>query len=283
MKRAAIVITAAAISGIGIATANAAVGLNSPTTAPSAAVVSSHPNKPAQDANLAADKKIDKLFCGLTNDALTSNDMSKLVSYFDSASQKRISQSSTFSEGYGAKLDAQIQQISRDWKQKYGHDFDVKSHDTFGSSFASIEQGNPKTDARLASSVMKAENETAQSFSGDEAIALADIKGGHSMAALEVPFVCEKSGGWRIAVPNSLTADRLRQNLLDELTAVNQHSAQLPANETDAYRHVGHRVLMAILDNPMAAAQANAFVPQPGVQATPVATSTTHWWQFWRW
>lgn len=281
MKHSTIIMTAAAISSIGIATAGMAASINTPNapaTEPSAALIANH-------AKAAPADKIDKVFRNLTNDAVTSGDMSKLVSLFDQHARQRISQSSTYSQGYGAQADAQIKQLNSVWKQKYGQDFDVKSHDTFGAAFATIQEATPGHDAKLDAQVNKAAqmNASTMTFKGDDAIALAKVAGGNGYSSLAVPLVCQK-GDWKIEVPNTLTAERLRQNLTQALSDINQHSAQLPKNETDAYRQVAHHVLAAVMDNSMPPhAQASAIGAQPTARATPVSTTTSHWWQFWRW
>jgi hypothetical protein len=283
MKRAAIAMAVAAVSGIGIASAHADNGkANTPTTAPSPSqVTANHSHDPMASPEVS----IRDLVGRLTNDAVETGNLGELVAQFDQPAQERITKSSDFSKGYGAKLDAQIDTISKDWKQKYGHDFDAKNFsDIFGSAFATIETGMPAKDAQLSAKFAKVAGQSATS----QEIALAHIQGPKSGVSLEVPFVLQSAGNWRIAVPDSLTLDKLRANLLDQMTALASQTAQLPANENDAYRQVAHHVLTAILDKPAAAQKQAAatptMTPAPAKSVRTISTASTyHWWQFWKW
>ena len=302
MKRAAILLAAAAISGIGVIPANAADQAKPPAAASSV----NAPAKPAQTAKdssaTSAEAGIRTMLGSLTNDALSTKHMSQLVAYFDTAGRERVTKSASYNDGYGAKLDSQIEQLGKNWKQKYSHDFSVKNMaDTFGDSFAMIRQGTPENDAQLASEVIKAagENDSAKPLKDDKQIALAHVKADGALADLQVPLVCEKDGAWKLEAPPSLTADKLRQNMLSQLTDLNQHQSQWPANETDAYRQVSHRVLMAMMDKPGSnsnhasakphasksaqTASASKSTAVAANQAATPAASPHRWWQFWHW
>jgi hypothetical protein len=214
------------------------------------------------------DSSIDHLINRATQYAMTPKDMSKLVGLFAETPRHNITKSSSYFDGYGDKLDNTINSISKTWTQKYGHDFAIyKSHDVLSEKFASIQ-----TKSQMESATI-------------------DISSANDMAKLYVPVVREK-GDWKINVPDTLTAQKLRDNLQTELTAVEKDSAHLPANETDAYRLVSQHVLRALLDQSIPAhAQASAkpVTAQPTAQQAQVkpisATSTTthHWWQVWDW
>ena len=55
---------------------------------------------------------------------------------------------------------------------------------------------------------------------------------------------------WKIDVPDTLTADKLKQNVLDHLTAADEMRDQWPADVNEAYAVVTHHVLMALMDQP---------------------------------
>ena len=55
------------------------------------------------------------------------------------------------------------------------------------------------------------------------------------------------SGVWR---PDTLDADKLKQNVVEHLKAAHGMKEQWPENVLDAYAAVTHHVLMAILDKP---------------------------------
>jgi hypothetical protein len=282
MKRAAIILASAlTVGSINVLPALAAGTAGAPTTAPSAMRDNVTLNSGAS-ASEAADTRIGYVIDKATDEALTPHAMHKLVSLFSGAQQERIAKSNTYSEGYGQKLDSRIESISKTWKEKYGHDFSLaKSHNLMNPAFASI-----RTETPGHPGVMEA--------------AIVSIKNGKGEASLDVPLTLGVKDNWKIDVPASLTAERLRDNLQRELTALDNQSAHWPANEMDAYRIVTRHVLSAVLDQPMpahtqasakTAAPAVAKTGAPAVQTaqqsstqTPVASnasSTHHWWKFW--
>ncbi|HEY1686176.1 MAG TPA: hypothetical protein VGG19_15530 [Tepidisphaeraceae bacterium] len=252
-------------------------------------------NNSSATGNSGTDARIDEQLANVGNEALMAKDMTGVISLFDQSSQQHIRESSTFSENYGRELDAQIQQLSKNWQGKYGHSFVVKSSGTtFGSSFASVDTGSPSRDSRLASAVERDGGLSAQATGNAEAVAVANVHAARNLPAVEVPLVCEKGADWKLAAPGSLSASRLRQNLLAQVTTINDQRATWPASEMDAERMVTHRVLIAIFDRSLAdnhAAAAPAVAvskPLPTQTAKPAAVTTStgnagHWWQFWRW
>jgi len=302
MKSLAIAITAAAVSSVGIAAnASSNADLNAPTTAPSSIhAVSSRNGKFASNLDLA-DSDIRVAFCHVTLDALSAKDMDRLVGTFNASARTRIMKSSDYNGNYGASVDRVIDEISSKWKAKYGNSFDIeRMGEALGASFASIQTAAPGQDSELISRITKATGESAAAHPmlDSRPIALAKVKAAGGLPTLNVALICEKGGNWAILVPDSLTADGLRQNLLHELSAVNDHSAKWPANESAAYRQVAHRVLMAVLDKPMAISNQASAKPMPVAlnnneavtKAQPTATpaplsqtSSYKWWQFWHW
>ncbi len=308
MKRAVIVIAAAAVSGLSIAATNAvaSTGLNSPSTEPSAIhTISSENSKSNYSLTMnMADSNIRTEFGRITAYALNPKDTDKLVSTFAAPARQRIMKAADYDHDYGSKLDAQINKLSNNWKAKYGTTFDIqRAGDVFGKSDVSIQPAAPDDDSMLISQVTRATGQTlsAHPILGSRPIALAKIKSAAGLPGLHVAMICEKSGEWKLLVPDSLTTDRLRGNLLAEFSDVNEHFLKLPSSENAAYEQVGHRVLMAVLNKPMpVSGQASAKpeaaksnIPQvastavqahPTVSATPVSsTSSHHWWQFWNW
>jgi hypothetical protein len=232
---------------------------------------------PAPDAD-----GIRKTIAAATNDALTKGDMNRLIGQFVDADRNRIDKSADKNDpnnkNYGEKLDGRIQQIQKAWKDKYGHDFDIdKQNEVFSDQFASIQQGKvgDENDAQLASEVMKNSEDQATgnnanaagNTKGDEnlekgrGIAVMDVKGTNGMPDLKVPMIHELPDSWKINVPDSVDSTKLRQNLLDHLTAVGEMSAQWPTDEKEAYRVVAHHVLMAVLDQPMPQAGQGGAAP----------------------
>jgi len=200
----------------------------------------------------------------VTNEALTKGDLNHLIGHFVDADRNRLKNDSD-KDDYGDKLDGRIEQINQTWKAKFGHEFDAKKiDDVFSDQFATIRQGQIGNDPQLAAAVIhnsnqadrtnvdKHEKDANGNTKGDQnlesgrSIAVVTIAGDKG-ANITVPLIHELPDSWKINVPDNMSKMQLRQNLLDQLTAVGDMSAQWPADENQAYRAVASHVLLAIL------------------------------------
>jgi len=233
-------------------------------------------NNPAPDA-----KDIRKTFGSLTEDALNKSNMRKLVDHFVDADRNRIKNSDGYSEDFGSTLDGRIQQINEAWKSKYGHDFDVKKAGDLYQNFAMIQQGEIGRDAALASQVehnsQNANMNDTKNAAGNERkdenldrgrqVAEVTIRASANCPECRVPMIHELPDSWKINVPDTLTAAKLRQNLLDHLTAFGDGSANWPADEGSATLEATRHVLMAVLDQPVSSGNTgNRNHAMPGSQ-----------------
>lgn len=78
-------------------------------------------------------------------------------------------------------------------------------------------------------------------------IATVHIAASHGLPALDVPFIHE-AGGWKIDLPDSVDANKFKANVAAALNDISMKKDQWPADADEAYRHVTHRVLAALLD-----------------------------------
>jgi hypothetical protein len=76
----------------------------------------------------------------------------------------------------------------------------------------------------------------------------------HGMAAVSVPFVHE-AGGWKINVPDSVDANKLRDGVQAALTRCDEAKDKWPSDVNDAYRAVSHDILIGIIGVPADQAQ----------------------------
>jgi hypothetical protein len=261
MKRAAIFAVAALAAGsIG---AVPVIAASAPAVAPSVVRANSSAGASAETAETRIQFVIDKA----VDEALKPGGMEKLVSLFGNAQQGKIEKSSTYSQGYGSKLDARIESVRKAWHAKYGHDFSAaKSPELLNPMFATIRTEKPGKN-------------------GEMETGLVSIKNGKGATEYAVPLIRNGKNEWKIEVPDSLTAQRLRSNLGAELKMVENESAHWPANEADGYRMATHHVLMAVLDRPMSAIaspSADASV-RPASKTSAASSTTSHWWKFWEW
>jgi hypothetical protein len=164
-------------------------------------------------------------------------------------------------------LDGVIEQINMEWKQKYGHEFNIKkAENVFNDQFVTV-QGvvtNPNAaamnfplpaerDAQLASNQQRAHQQEGQvdqvmakDLQESKGAALVRFPGGASLSPLTVSMIQEGHSSWFVALPPSQTAQEIHTQLQNELTHVGQRISEWRGDETTAYRIVAHRVFMAL-------------------------------------
>jgi len=132
-------------------------------------------------------------------------------------------------------LDGRIEQFRQDWKAKYGQDFDIKDE----------EAAFPNTTFNITQS------EKAAGADAGRNIATVQIQASHGMPALTIAMAHELPDRWKIDVPNTLTAEKLKANVLAHLTATDEMKDQWPSDVNQAHAMVAHHVLMALMDQPV--------------------------------
>jgi len=88
-------------------------------------------------------------------------------------------------------------------------------------------------------------------------IATVHIAESHGLPALDVPFIHE-AGGWKLDVPDSVDAAKLKANVQTALTEFGDMKDKWPASDDEAYRHFTHRLLLGIFDKQVTGAAAGA-------------------------
>lgn len=206
--------------------------------------------------------------------SLTKGGLDALVERLVDQDRNRIGQTL---QNENADLDGRIEQFRNDWKAKYGEDFDIKNEEqAFPNSAFMIQQGEigrnaagaevnvdvdrTATGGRTAtvdvdrkSGVDAPDTGAADANRNDPGrnVASVRIQASHGMPALTVPMVHEAPDLWKIDVPNTLTAEKLKANVLAHLTAANEMKDQWPADVNQAHAAVARHILMALLDQPV--------------------------------
>jgi hypothetical protein len=206
--------------------------------------------------------------------SLTKGGLDDLVERLVDADRNRIGQTL---QKDNADLDGRIDQFRKDWQAKYGQDFDITNEEqAFPNSAFAITQGeigrnaagaevNVDVDRNAAggrtatvdvdrkSGVDRPDSTAADANRNDPGrnVASVRIQASHGLPALTVPMIHEAPDAWRIDVPDSLTAEKLKANVLAHLTAAGQTKDQWPADVNQAHALVAHHVLMALLDKPV--------------------------------
>ena len=206
--------------------------------------------------------------------SLTKGGLDDLVERLVDQDRNRLGQGL---QGDNPELDGRIQQFQQDWQAKYNQQFDIGNEEqAFPNSAFMINQGElgrnaagaevdvdvdrnaaggrtAAVDVDRKSGVDSPDSAAADANRNDPGrnVASVRIQASHGMPALTVPMVHEAPDAWRIDVPNTLTAEKLRANLLAHLTAANQMKDQWPADVNQAQAMVAHHVLMALMDQPV--------------------------------
>jgi len=214
----------------------------------------------------------------VTNAALTKGGFNDVIERFNDADRNRLG---SYAHDKNNKdkldiLDGRIAQFQKDWKAKYNENFKIHKDDVvFGNSMFTIAQGEIGKDAQLAGERVPAADSSKPATGGDRNldkgrnIAYVTVAASHGLPELKVPLIHELPDMWKIDVPDSVTGQKLYDNLLKHLTMVNEQKDQWPSDVNDAYRMVSHHVLLAILDVDEHAPAAAA--PIGGDTAKPVA------------
>jgi len=201
----------------------------------------------------------------VTNAALTKGGFNDLVERTNDADRNRIGpwiKDKNNKERLDV-LDGRIAQFQKDWKAKYGENFKIRKDDVvFGNPMFTVAQGEIGKDAQLAGERVPAADTSKPATGGDRNldkgrnIAYVTVAASHGLPELKVPLIHELPDVWKIDVPDSVTGQKLYDNLLKHLTMANEQKDQWPSDVNDAYRAVSHHVLMAILDIDESAARA---------------------------
>jgi len=177
-------------------------------------------------------------------------------------------------------VDARAEAFLASWKAKYGKDFDIVDEKVvFNDQMFSIRQSEIGG-ARTASGSIDASANTARTTDGNadvdvdvknrtgvdspdskaadtnrndpgRNVASVDVKASHGMPGLQASLIHEFPDAWKLDVPDTLDAQKLKQNVVAHLNYLDQNKAQWPADANEAYRVVAHHMLLAVHDKPV--------------------------------
>jgi len=158
---------------------------------------------------------------GVVEKVAKRNDWNDMADHFTKADAARVKAGKPETKD----LDDLAETFGKAWKAKYSDEFSVMKADTvFAPDFFTITEDSTSTK----------EMKKAQGA----------IKESHGMPGIKMMFVSE-DGKWRLDLADDIDSAKLFGNLKTALTEL-QDTTKLPADKNDAYRHVSHRVLMAV-------------------------------------
>jgi len=226
--------------------------------------------------NLNADKAIEKAFKGVTEAAMNKTGFDNLVSYMVDQDRDRINKSlssGTLNNINGSKnqrLTDLIASIEGGWKAKYNAKFDLDIGKVFTNDYIHIQTGEV-TDPQLlvgkwpiqtslgtgnAGKMTQADADQARKMFGGDVnlekgrnIAVAQFQTNQFFSGLNASMIHE-AGGWKFDVPNTLTAQKLYDNLVNNLSAIDRARDQWPSDANEAYRRFTQAVVAAMYDAP---------------------------------
>jgi len=187
----------------------------------------------------------------VTQAAVKKGALKDAVERFVDADRNRLGQGGELKADH-PELDGRIDQFRKDWKAKYNQDFDIKNEEAaFPNSTFAITQGEIGRNAATGNTGADSPaSPAADANRNDPGRNVATIQiSGQGGQSLTVPMIHEAPDRWKIDVPDTLTAEKLKQNVLDHLTAADQPD-QWPSDVNQAYAQVSQHILMAVMDKP---------------------------------
>ncbi|HEY7117670.1 MAG TPA: hypothetical protein VH475_13860 [Tepidisphaeraceae bacterium] len=183
-------------------------------------------NIPGDQIGTADLTKIYGVLGNVAEDAFKKSHFDNLVSELSAPDQDRIGKQ--FANQKFDDLDGRIDQLQKDFKAKYNDNFSLNDSKVF-ENWAQVQKTGENADKTFCNVMIPAS---------------------HGLPALTVPMVKDNQA-FRVNVPDELTGQQLKQNMLDHLTAIDNTKDQWPTNKLDAQREIVHHVFMAVLNKPV--------------------------------
>lgn len=218
-------------------------------------------------------------FEAVTEGAMTNDAFDNIVNRLVDADRDRIRKYKDTNPDFKPLTD-RIALLQKQWKDKYGKEFDLDEKVVFGQNgFVAIAQGEISDPAALAGNwPVKATpgammagakkpavnageqaNDAGKAAGGDantnkgRNVAVARYPAGHGLPAVDASLIHEMPDIWRFDLPDNIDGQKLTANLIAHLNQVGTKG--WPDDVNQAYRIVAHRVLLAMYDVQPEAAQ----------------------------
>lgn len=235
--------------------------------------------------DLNSDRGIERAFKAVSEDAMDKTGFDNLVARLVEQDRERVKKSLTsgsLNNIDGSKnkaLTDLIADIDGSWKSKYNQGFSIDTGKVFTSEFLHIQTGEVNDSQMLLGKwpvnangmavgdtgklTQSDVDQARKAFGGDvklekgRNVAIAHLLADHGMTGINASMI-DEAGGWKFDVPNDLTAQKLYDNLVRNLTYIDSHKNQWPADVNEGYRDVAHAVTAALYDVPMNASTGTA-------------------------
>ena len=229
--------------------------------------------------NQSDNKSIRETFEDLTEAAVEENAFDDLVERLIDQDRNRIGK---FAHDHAGDLNAIGQRIKTAWHEKYKDNFEFDADTDFKDlpvvrgeitdpkqvathwPVPAVSTGADAQAIQASARQEKTSNDNPDLNSNIEKgreVAIVTIPASHGLPAVNVSLVKELQG-YRVDVPNTLSAEQLRDNLVKHMTDVADHPDQWPADRRDAADFFAHHVMMAVYDvNTPATSDASRIAP----------------------
>ncbi|MGE5611111.1 MAG: hypothetical protein ACM359_17810 [Bacillota bacterium] len=202
-------------------------------------------------------KDIQTTLANVADAAATKNNLDKVTSYFVDSDRNRLS-NDVKNLANEPTLNGRIDQFQKDWQSKYNKSFSVDPQVAFGQQFQgfTIVQGQVTNPAMLSN--WPVPNQGAAGQAGQQGgqagqpniqqgqqVAIATFPASHGLPDVTVSMVKE-GNQWRINIPDNVDAKQLHDNLLTQLTSLDEQKNQWPNDVNEASRLATHRILVGI-------------------------------------
>jgi hypothetical protein len=203
--------------------------------------------------------------------------LDKLTSYFVGSDRNRLSQDAKNLAG-DPTLNGCIDQLQKDWQSKYNKSFSVDPQVAFGQQFQgfAIVQGEVTNPAMLSNwpvpnpgTAEQAGQQGGQAgqpnIQQGQHVAVCTFPASHGLPEVNVSLV-QEGNQWRINIPDNISAKQLHDNLLTQLTSLDEQKNQWPNDANEASRIAAHRVMVAIYGVPTTGTEPQRMMIQPQQQ-----------------
>jgi len=231
--------------------------------------------------DLNSDKSIDKAFKAVAEDGMSKTGFDNLVSKLVDQDRDRIKKSvannrslSNVDGNNNKRLTDVIADIEGTFKSKYNSKFDIDISKSYTTDFIHIMTGEV-TDPQLlvgkwpvdpvslsdmnagtAGKVTQSDADIAKSktFGGDvnlekgRNVAVAYVMGNHGLKGFTASLIHENLVGWKFDVPNTMTADQLYNNLVANLSYLDQHKETWSTDVNQANREFTHAISASLFN-----------------------------------
>jgi hypothetical protein len=153
--------------------------------------------------------------------ALTKGSFDDMVERFNEPDRKRIGD---LKDQKFDDLDGRVEAFRKDWKAKYNADFDID--DNVLQNWLSVSKTGENSSVTTANAVMPAS---------------------HGLPAITIPLV-KDAMAWRIDLPDSVSGQDLKNQVLTQITKLDEMRDKWPANPLEAKRSVVHHVYAALFN-----------------------------------